>query len=82
MLRTIRFEDKILCHSKVQEIKLIGNNFRKNTRCLRHTQGNPSFLVAGACTCMRAKEVISIQKQEESIVYVLGWRDHEKFLIC
>jgi hypothetical protein len=71
-----------LCHSKVQEVKLISNNFRKNTRCLGHTQGNPFFLVAGACTFMRAKEVISIQKQEELIVYLLGWKDNEKCLIC
>jgi hypothetical protein len=71
-LRPIRYEDKILCHSKVQEIKLIRNNLRKNTRCLSQTQGNPSFLVADAATFMRAKQVISIQKQEESVVYVLG----------
>jgi len=82
MLRPIRYEDKILCHSKVHEIKLISNYFRKNTRCLRHTQDNPSFLVADAGTFMRAKQIISIHKQEESIFYVLGWRDHEKFLIC
>jgi hypothetical protein len=53
-------------------IKLISNNLRNNTRCLKHTQGNPSFLVADAGTFMRAKQVIGIQKQEESIVYVLG----------
>jgi len=82
MLRPIRYEDKRLWHSKVQEMKLKSNNFRKNTRCLKHTQNNPSFLVAGACTFMRAKEVLSIQEQEESVVYVLGWRGHAKFLIC
>jgi hypothetical protein len=48
----------------------------------RATLGNPFFLVAGACTFMRVREVISIQKQEESIVYLLGWRDHEKIVIC
>jgi hypothetical protein len=48
MLRPIAYEEKILCHNEVQEIKLKSNNFRKNTRCLWHTQGNPFFLVAGA----------------------------------
>ena len=82
MLRPIRSEEKILCHSKVQEIKLESNNFRENTRCSMYTQSNPSFLDEDACTFMRTKEVLSIQKQEDSVVYVLGWRDNEKFFIC
>jgi hypothetical protein len=70
-MKTLITSFKILCHSKVQEIKLISTNFRKIIRYLRHTEVNPSFRVTAACTFIRAEVVISILKQEEQAVYEL-----------